>query len=59
MILQGRVESILLGMRRKVKVSAFCTLSHQNVKELQIGCGQCHPLPSAFTQESHDDHPAA
>lgn len=59
MILQGRVESILLGLRRRVKITAFCTLSRQNVKEPHIGCGECHPLPSVFTKGPHDHNPAA
>ena len=45
LILEGEVSRTLLGLRRTVKVTAFCTKSHQRVAEPHIGCGQCHTLP--------------
>ncbi|MEI7848434.1 MAG: hypothetical protein WCK35_21720 [Chloroflexota bacterium] len=33
---------------RRVTVSAYCIQSKRDVKEPQIGCGSCHPIPSAF-----------
>lgn len=33
---------------RRVQVSAFCDKSHRIVKEPQIGCGDCHPVPPVF-----------
>jgi hypothetical protein len=42
MVLEARVRRGILGLGRGVDVSAFCTRSHQDVKEPQIGCGQCH-----------------
>jgi hypothetical protein len=33
---------------RRVQVSAFCNKTKRGVKEPQIGCGECHPLPPIF-----------
>ncbi len=54
MILEARVVSRLLGLRRGVEVSAYCTKSLQTVEEPEIGCGQCHegfPAPLASQEE--------
>jgi hypothetical protein len=48
MVFQGEVKSLVLGMRRRVVVSAYCTKSEKVVKEPEIGCGICHPLPPGF-----------
>ncbi len=48
MILQAEVGRVLLGLKRLVKVKAYCTLSGKDVAEPEIGCGKCHPLPSIF-----------
>jgi hypothetical protein len=53
MILQARVARSLLGLRRQVKLEVFCDLSQKVVTEPQVGCGICHPLPEAFTEETH------
>jgi hypothetical protein len=45
MILRGEVDQGFLGLRRKVKVSAYCEKAQKIVKEPEIGCGICHPLP--------------
>jgi hypothetical protein len=58
MVLEGRVERNLLGLRRRVKVSAFCTLSKKVVTEPYIGCGECHPL-SFSLKEPHDPNPSS
>jgi len=50
MVLEGHVERSVLGLVRRVKVSAFCKLSQQIVDEPYVGCGQCHPLPPEFEQ---------
>jgi len=42
MILEGRVESSLLGLRERVKVTASCTQTMRTVEEPKIGCGECH-----------------
>jgi hypothetical protein len=48
MVLEGAVERTFLGLRRRMRVSAFCEKSQRVVKEPYIGCGICHPLPSEF-----------
>jgi len=50
MVLEGEVVRTLLKVRRVVKVSAFCTKSHEIVAKPQIGCSQCHILP-VFKEE--------
>jgi hypothetical protein len=50
MSLQGQVEAKFLGLGRKMKISAFCSLNQSEVREPHIGCGQCHPLPPEFMQ---------
>jgi len=51
MVINGNVERILLGLRKRMKVTVYCTKSRSNVKEPEIGCGQCHPLPDAFEEK--------
>ena len=36
------------GFMRRVEVTAYCEKSKKAVKEPQIGCGECHPLPNIF-----------
>jgi hypothetical protein len=33
---------------RRVQLTAYCEKSRRAVKEPQIGCGECHPLPAIF-----------
>jgi hypothetical protein len=51
MVLQGEVQKTMLGLRRKMKVTAFCSKSGEIVTEPEVGCGQCHPLPDLFKSE--------
>lgn len=51
LILQTDVEKTLLGLSKRVKVSAFCKKSGENVAEPEIGCGQCHTLPEIFQEK--------
>jgi hypothetical protein len=51
MSLRAAVHSRLLGLSRRVQVTAFCALSQSAVKEPHVGCGQCHPLPPEFGTE--------
>ena len=39
---------ISAAFQRRVQVSAFCEKTERNVREPQIGCGECHPLPPIF-----------
>lgn len=59
LVLQAEIASMPLGLMKRVKVSAFCKLSGQVVKEPHIGCGECHPLPPVFTQDHNDTHAAS
>jgi hypothetical protein len=53
MVLEARVISAFLGLRRRVEVSASCTRSLQVVEEPEIGCGQCHlDAPQFITPEA-------
>ncbi len=42
MVLEAKVSKGFLGFGRGVNVTAYCTRSHQDVREPEIGCGQCH-----------------
>jgi hypothetical protein len=33
---------------RRVSISAYCEKSNKNVKEPQVGCGECHPINPIF-----------
>jgi hypothetical protein len=46
--LTAGVQRSFLGLIKNVRVSAYCTLSRQDVDEPYIGCGQCHPIPPIF-----------
>lgn len=47
--LRGTVVRPLHGwFRRRVKISAYCGKVRAAVTEPEIGCGECHPLPSGF-----------
>ncbi len=59
MILEPRVERPFPFIRRQVRVSAFCTKSQLSGFDPHIGCGQCHPLPPAFTENHLDHNPPA
>lgn len=52
MVLEARVVSGLLGLRRRVEIAASCTRSGGIVQEPEVGCGQCHlGFPAITTQE--------
>ena len=42
MVLEGRVEKRLLGLRRQVAVEAVCSKHLVEVEEPHVGCGHCH-----------------
>jgi hypothetical protein len=42
------VRPLAAAFQRRVAVSAFCQKSLRAVPEPQIGCGECHALPSEF-----------
>jgi hypothetical protein len=35
---------------QQVQVKAYCTKTNQDVREPQVGCGECHDLPEIFIQ---------
>ncbi len=47
--LHGSVARPLGAMlQRRVRVSAYCEKVGRSVREPEIGCGECHPLPGGF-----------
>ena len=42
LVLQARVHSGLLGLKKRVEVTAICTQTLEPVSEPEIGCGLCH-----------------
>ena len=57
LVLEGRVERPFPLIKRKVRITAYCTKTLRDVDEPHIGCGECHPLPPPFTGEVLDpDH---
>ena len=48
MTLTAVVKKGFLGMNRHVEISAYCSKSHDFVKDPYLGCGLCHELPDAF-----------
>ncbi len=50
-VLSAEIGRGLLGLKRQVKVEAYCTKSNSTVAEPEVGCGECHPLPFLFDDE--------
>jgi hypothetical protein len=49
MRLDARItRSVFDVFQRRVHISAFCEKTAQKVKNPEIGCGECHPLPPIF-----------
>lgn len=44
----GIVRPFSAAFQSRVQVSAYCSKVDRAVKEPQIGCGECHPLPDVF-----------
>jgi hypothetical protein len=42
LVLEGRVEKRLLGLRKQVAVTAVCSKYLVDVPEPHVGCGHCH-----------------
>jgi len=59
MVLYGHVDKGFLGLRRRVRVTAFCLKSRAAVDEPRVGCGQCHPPLSFLEEADRDADPAA
>jgi hypothetical protein len=50
MVLTARVNSLVLGIRRRVTITAYCSKAEANVQVPEIGCGLCHPFPDLFLE---------
>lgn len=50
MILSGEIKSGLLGLKKSVKVSAYCTKTHKDVEDPYVGCSECHPILDLFKE---------
>ena len=50
MELKGIIYRPFFIFKKRVRVTAFCHKSNQDVAEPHVGCGQCHSLPSIFTE---------
>lgn len=48
MELLAEIKPRFLVFGKEMQISAWCTKSKQAVKEPEIGCGQCHPIPEVF-----------
>jgi hypothetical protein len=53
MVLKGNVKSLVLGINKRMVVSAHCTKTGRVVDEPHVGCGECHPVPDIFTGKTH------
>lgn len=42
LLLEGRIEKTLFGLREQVKVYAVCTQKMVEVENPAVGCGECH-----------------
>jgi len=51
--LSAHIAKRLFGLKSYVQISAYCTKEDVNVKEPQIGCGQCHPLPTILMDKNN------
>jgi len=52
MLLEPRLERSFPFMKQRMAVKAFCPKSNLAGFDPHIGCGQCHPLPPAFTGDN-------
>jgi len=48
MTLNAEIKETFFRMFRNVKVTAYCSKSHSEVKKPEIGCGLCHTMPDEF-----------
>jgi hypothetical protein len=52
MILKATIEKRMFGLKRFIKVSAYCTKTKKDVLVPEIGCGECHPIQYVFKESS-------
>ena len=51
-----KLKSPLFFMKPLVEISTYCVKCECDVKQPQIGCGQCHPLLDIFVVGTNDDN---
>ena len=59
LVLEPRLERPFPYIRRRVVVQAFCDKTMRRDFDPHIGCGECHPLPPAFTGDDRETNTAA
>lgn len=59
MVLHARVTRGLLGLRRRVQVTAYCLKRQAAVDEPHVGCGLCHPPLTFLEGDQPLDEPPA
>lgn len=52
MVIKATVTRPFPFFRRQVRVRAYCTRTQREGFDPHIGCGECHPLPEIFKEES-------
>lgn len=50
LVLEAHVNAGVLGLGRRVQVSASCTRTLRAVTEPEIGCGECHLVLPTFAE---------
>lgn len=50
MVLTGEIKKGILGLGRKVAVTAYCKKTHRDVDNPYVGCGECHPILDLFKE---------
>jgi hypothetical protein len=53
-VLQPQLARPFPFLKQEVRVQAFCTKTKRSGFDPHIGCGECHPLPSVFTEFSEN-----
>ena len=51
MVLTPILKKSLLGSKKHLTISAFCSKSNSNVKTPEIGCGTCHQISNLFEEK--------
>jgi hypothetical protein len=50
MVLAGELRKGILGIGRKVAITAYCKKTHRDVENPYVGCGECHPIINLFKE---------
>jgi hypothetical protein len=50
MVLAGEIKKGILGLGRKVAVTAYCKKTHRDIENPYVGCGECHPILDLFKE---------